>query len=790
MKISILTLLSLTILGSNVPAATNFHVEASALSSISSSILSLSLVDGKVEYGEQQPYVANDADAQHVWKRHGSRFVHRSGRDLGALVGPNTNILMTFDRLAGARLDWEQLDASDNYQLFSLADPNFKTPASPIAVYRKTRPVDMARIGRWAFDAPLEHRLYLAFKYPLQGARLYELRFGDSKIDSMRFRFDPFNTVSEAIHISQIGFHPEDSVKVAYLSAWLGSGGGHTYPRSTRFSIIDVADERTVFVGETEKRLSETSTHEDAYDVNYCGADVHILDFSSFKTPGQYRLFLDGVGCSESFRVASNVWENAFTQSARGLLHQRSGVALDSQWVDNVEPRAFHPDDHQVVLHSDCSLMDSGKGLNARGSDRLPFGNLNLGRTDQMVSNAWGGYCDAGDWGRRIQHLDVARLLFELFEVHPDYFSTAVLRIPELTNSLPDVVDEALWSVDFFRRLQTADGGIRGGIDSAAYPRFGEASWQESLPVMAYAPGMWSSYLYAGVAARAARCLTILNHPNAFSYLDSALRAMAYAEGKFTRHPKGEPALPHALHDARNLAAAELYRTTGGARWNALFLGSTAFTKANVSGQIPKVYDQRHAAFVYASTSWHSADEKVRENARASVKRDADGAVRISNATGFGWTKESAWVPLGKGVVSTPQVLSILRAHALSGDKRYLRAALMATQCGAGANPLNLSFTTGVGKRWPQQPLHINARMMKSAAPTGLTVFGPLDINHFGNHMGFELIERFVYPPLKQWPVMECYFDVYMFPAMCEFSVHETIAKNVFAWGYLAAAKR
>ena len=790
MKISILMLLLLTVLGGNVHAATNFQVEASALSSISSSILSLSLVDGKVEYGEQQPYVAKASDAQHVWKRHGSRFVHRSGRDLGALVGSNTNLLMTFDRLAVARLDWEQLDASDNYQLFSATDPNFRTPVSPIAVYRKTRPVNMARIGRWAFDAPLEHRLYLKFKHPLQGARLYELRFSDSKIEPIRFRFDPFNTVSEAIHLSQIGFHPEDSVKVAYLSVWLGSGGGHTYPRSTRFSIIDDADERTVFVGETQKRLSETSNNEDAYDVNYCGTDVHILDFSSFGTPGQYRLFIDGIGCSESFRLASNVWEKAFTQSARGLLQQRSGVALDSQWVDTVEPRAFHPDDNHIVFQSDCALMDSGKGLNARGSDRLPFGNLNAGRTEQTVANAWGGYCDAGDWGRRIQHLDVARLLFELFEVHPDYFSKTVLRIPELTNSLPDVVDEALWSVDFFRRLQTVDGGIRGGIDSAAYPRFGEASWQESLPVMAYAPGMWSSYLYAGVAARAARCLTMLNRPNAFSYLDSALRAMAYAEGEFRKHAKHEPALPNALHDARNLAAAELYRTTGAARWNELFLGSTAFTKSKAPGQIRKVYDQRHAAYIYAGASWHTTDKGVRRNARAAVQRDADDAVKISKSTGFGWAKEAAWAPLGKGVVSTPQVLSILRAHALTGDKRYLRAALMATQCGAGANPLNLTFTTGVGKRWPQHALCIDARVMKVAAPVGLTVFGPLDINQYGNHMGFELIERFVSPPLKQWPVMECYFDVYMFPAMCEYSVHETIAKNVFAWGYLAAAKR
>jgi endoglucanase len=35
------------------------------------------------------------------------------------------------------------------------------------------------------------------------------------------------------------------------------------------------------------------------------------------------------------------------------------------------------------------------------------------------VPNAWGGYFDAGDWNRRIQHLDATNLLFELAEMFP-----------------------------------------------------------------------------------------------------------------------------------------------------------------------------------------------------------------------------------------------------------------------------------------------------------------------------------------------------------------------------------
>ena len=58
--------------------------------------------------------------------------------------------------------------------------------------------------------------------------------------------------------------------------------------------------------------------------------------------------------------------------------------------------------------------------------------------------------------------------------------------------------------------MQTPEGGIRGGIESSEHPRSGEASWQESLTVMAYAPDVWSSYLYVATAARAAKWLESL----------------------------------------------------------------------------------------------------------------------------------------------------------------------------------------------------------------------------------------------------------------------------------------
>ena len=199
-------------------------------------------------------------------------------------------------------------------------------------------------------------------------------------------------------------------------------------------------------------------------------------------------------------------------------------------------------------------------------------------RPTRSSLTAWGGYMDAGDWDRRVQHLKSTMLLFELMELFPEYFDAVTLNIPESGNKLPDVIDEGLFNLDCYRRMQTAEGGIRGGIESSEHPRRGECSWQESLDVMAYEPGVFSSYFYAGVAARAAGILESRDKTLAQTYRESALKAMEWAEKDLPRSEKEDYNGKHpAVRDARNYAAAELYRLTGDTRWNTLFLDTTDF---------------------------------------------------------------------------------------------------------------------------------------------------------------------------------------------------------------------
>ncbi|MEB3358507.1 MAG: glycoside hydrolase family 9 protein [Synechococcales bacterium] len=747
-------------------------------------ILAITVETGEVTYGQQVPYVPLAGDR--LVQEGNETWLRRNGELVGNLVGKDQSLLYTFDQLAGDPLDTEWADQTFSYSLSSPTDQEFVGAIAPTNVFRKSAPTSMARVGRWEFDWAMEHTLYLQLPKELEVGEIYSLDFNAGQLRDFSFRYLPDQDVSEAVHVSHIGFRPDDPNKVGYLSAWIGNGGSLDYPDGQTFWVIDEATQERVFTGVTEKTLAPGEL-EDPRDRNYTRTEVHRMDFSALTRPGQYRVYVDGVGTSLPFEIGETVWQEAFTTSARGFYHQRSGIELTQPYTDWERPRPFHPDDGLKVYQSTASLMDTKNGLNAAGVDEDNFASLVSGKTEQVVKDAWGGYFDAGDWDRRIQHLGVARSLLELAELFPDYFADVSLNIPESHNALPDIVDEALWGLDFFKRLQLNNGGIRGGIESSGHPLHGEASWQESLEVMVYAPDPWSSYIYAGTAAQAASLLESQFPALAADYRQSAIKAMNYAERELGKY--APDALPHAVKDERNLAAIELYRLTGNRRWHNLFLETTVFTDPEQPVVEPGLHAQRDAAFVYSRLDPALVDGVVQTNARTALLAEADTVAAYTEETGFGWTKLNPWEPVSWGASSlaVPNVLPMLRAHALTGDEAYLEASLLASQFSAGANPLNKTFTTGVGHDFPQHPLVVDQRIMGVEPPPGITVYGPLDSVRYGDYWGWKLLQDSVFPNAYGWPTVEAYFDVYQLPAMNEFTIMQSMMPTAYTWGYLAA---
>ena len=729
---------------------------------VNSKILALRIETGEIVRGKQVPYEAQPGD-----KISARNDVRRNGEEIGRLIEDGKTMRL-FDTFQGEDLDEQWATQAKHYRV------NGVTPRS---VFIKSKPGNSARTGPWEFKFPMEHTVFLEMPEPMVEGQRYSLDFQGDELADTDFIFSPQAVRSEAVHVSHLGFHPDDPSKVAFLSTWMGpEGKGVAYQSGQKFWLLNSQGQK-VFEGDIELSKAHNQS-EDFLKKNYNGTDVYIADFSEFDQVGKFKVAVEGVGTSFDFKIRENAWEDAFQTVMEGLYVHRSGVAKTPEYSDYTAPRSFHPHDGVKVYQSTAQFRHTSIGI----GDQDTFKVLKEGATDEVLDFAWGGWKDAGDWDRNSNHLSVARDLLELGEMFPEYFLGVNLTIPESRNNIADVIDEALWGVDFFQRMQREDGGVRGGIESEKHPKDFEASWQESQKIMAYAPDAWTSYMFAGVAARAAHLLKDIDPKRAKGYIDSAVKAMEWAEQEQAVRPDRD----WRVLSERNLAAAELYRTTGSEKWHDIFLADTAFKQSVKSGFKHKVFEHRDAAFVYARTARPDVNKTVQTHARAAVLADGDQQLDAINNAGFRWSK-NPYVLLGWGANDGfADRVDITRAHFISGDEKYLKGAIDAAQFQGGANPDNVSYTTGIGPRNPDNVLFEDGISTGIEPPKGIPIYGPVDLHKF-DHWALDLFRREMSPQPEAWPTTEGFFDVARYVAGAEYTITETIAPTAYAWGYLAA---
>ncbi len=264
-------------------------------------------------------------------------------------------------------------DLSQSYAVEALGGGK---PIEIEAVWRKSKIVDTARVELTENELVVQHDIFLELAEPLPPGGSFQVSFADAGLAPVIFTYDTQILRSEAVHVSQIGFRPDDPVKVGYLSMWLGhrpdlpgADPAVTYDPKTAFRLLDARTGAVAFEGVAtlDEPLGEPSN----LKINYNMADVLALDFSAFNQPGTYVIEVEGVGTSFPFAIDDAVWVDAFATAMQGLYHQRSGVALDDELTDWARPRALHPDDGITVYRSGATLMDTDQGLKSPWTEKL-----------------------------------------------------------------------------------------------------------------------------------------------------------------------------------------------------------------------------------------------------------------------------------------------------------------------------------------------------------------------------------------------------------------------------------
>jgi endoglucanase len=751
--------------------------QASWVRPFSSTELVVRVEAGRIEAGALEAYdLDNPPPGDDVTTRGGLPAVGRDGETFGLGVSARTDVVRRPDRLVGQPLDVGDV-VGGQWTITSLDDPVYASGIAPVSVRHVARPTDGGLDGDadrlWA----LIHDLVIVLPEPLQAGATYQI--SPPTLAPANLRYDPTTNTSPAVRVNQAGFAPGDSIKVAHLSGWFdGMGDTAVAVPEPSFRVVDVDTGTEVFTGTGRPRPGG----DELGLGDLTGSLVVELDFSAVDAPGRYRVCVDGVGCSHPFDVDPEVWSDLAATVARALYHQRSGVELGPPYTSFVRPRPYHPDDGVVVLASDYSLLQA-----QTETANTDFERLAELRTDQVVAGAWGGHFDAGDWDRRIQHLWMARNAAQLVMLEPERFAAFELNIPESGDQVPDLLDEALWTVDLFRRMQTDDGAIRGGIEASEHPPPNATSWTDDLAVLAYEPDPYATYIYAGVAAEMSAALRPHDPVRAAELLDSAERAMVWAEGR--------PTVAEAVDtvaEQRNVAAAALLLATGEGAWHDLFVETAAFLDDPEPHLSCHAHGRCDATWLYLQADEGVTDPGLRAQLEQRFLASADAIVEVGRQTSYGWTLENPSIPLiwGLGVSGAPKFSGLLRAYVLSGDERYREAAVRSASVTLGSNPLGRSMLTGIGEDPVRHP-QIND-IKNGGLPTwpGTPIYGYHLLNSLDDEQWVVddlLGPAGVAPDPTELPYLWQWYDVDSIAQYNEFTVHQSHGEALFGFALLAA---
>ena len=465
---------------------------------------------------------------------------------------------------------------------------------------------------------------------------------------------------SGAIRINQIGYYPE-SVK-QFLVVDL---------EASKFDVVDNTN-NVVFSGE----LKDNGTWKSS------GEKVMMGDFSTFKTPGTYRMLLNEGTTSYPFEIKPAVYKDALNAAIKSYYLQRCSMPIEETYGGIYKRPAGHPDD-KCIYHP--SSGKTGGTLNSPG-----------------------GWYDAGDYGKYIVNaaLSVGQML-NLVEQYPEAIKDKTLNIPESGNGISDLWDELKYELDWMFTMQDADGGVYHKLTSKSFCGFimPEA---DKLDRYIIGKGTAASLDFAALMAQASRLYKGINPEWSAKALAASEKAWVWAKAN-NNVPFANPADVSTgayddviFSDDFYWAAAELYITTK---------NDTYLKYLNENPQEYKLELTNSWKFFIRNIAFHSLLENKKllneQFAKSLIKGHlnlADELLKNIETNPYRIALERYEWGSNNDILNQAMILCI--AHRLTGEEKYLTGAEQITDYIFGKNATGYCFLTGFGSKQVMFPHH------------------------------------------------------------------------------------
>lgn len=457
------------------------------------------------------------------------------------------------------------------------------------------------------------------------------------------------------------------------------------------------------------------------YTVNYSPQKTFIADFSNFKKPGKYRLYIPEIGYSYIFEINNNVFKKLAEASIKAFYFLRASTPLFYEYAD-IWARPQGHLDTSVYIHPSASTKNRPSNF--------------------KISSSKGWY-DAGDYNKYIVNCGITMwTLLSLYELYPDHFDKISLNIPESNNKIPDILDEILWNLRWMLTMQDPDdGGVYFKLTNTHFDGMIMPSEAKNKRYVIQKTTA-STLNFAAVMAQAGRI---------FKKFDKALPKLAdsciQASIKAWKWAQENPDIIYNQRKLNEEYDPDIF--TGGYEDNNLsdeFLWAAIeimITTKNFNFITPEsIYELKFIPY----PSWNDVNalayisllryenilppifENKIKNIKNSLKVTADSMISMANKhyykTVIGTNiNDFVW---GSNSIAANQGLILIEAYKIFNNVEYLKYAINNLNYLLGMNATGYSYITGFGYKTPKYIHHRPSFADEIFEPIpGLLVGGP-----------------------------------------------------------------
>ncbi len=486
------------------------------------------------------------------------------------------------------------------------------------------------------------------------------------------------------VNVNQVGYRPEDN-KVAVVRTSVSDSD----ITGTEFTVVDM-NGNVAYTGKLSAPFDNYVKDAIIYENDY------YADFTELTKTGRYKV-VSAVGESYYFNIVDIAYKRTMNELLKMFYMQRCGTAIPQKYAGSFA--------HEVCHNTPARLYE----------------------TEDEYIDVSGGWHDAGDYGRYVSAGAKAVIdLLMSYETAPESFGDDV-GIPESGNSVPDILDEVRYELDWMLKMQDSKtGGVYHKVTCANFPGIVMPE-EETEELIVMPPSPTATGDFAAVMARASTIYDEYDPDFAKSCLAAADKAnkflLANPEMKNYSNPIDIVTGAYTdfnSKDERFWAAAELYRATGKDTYHKFIKETAAKTPKTALGWANVGY---YGALAYLSIDESKTDADIRELLLKELVMAANRYIEGCETDGYKISlgKSFFW---GSNMTVANNAVLLMEVNKYRPNEKYVSYARDHIDYIYGMNPMGTSYVTGAGEVYPISTHHRPSQYLEESMP-GMLVGGP-----------------------------------------------------------------